>query len=64
MKNVTVRVPERLNLEQSQKVLASILNKVGHPACYSGFNISFQNVVDPADSFLLVEKGSQKILEI
>ena len=48
MKNVTVHVPDKLNLDQSQKLLAQVLGKAGHPTCYSGFNISFQNVVDPA----------------
>ncbi|ADV80863.1 hypothetical protein [Terriglobus saanensis] len=64
MKTVTVRVPESLNLESCQKVLASVLGKVGHPTCYSGFNINFQNVVDPAEHLLTVEKGSLKISEI
>lgn len=64
MKSVTVRVSEPLNLEQCQKVLSSVLNKAGHPNCYSGFNLSFQNVVDPAESLLLVEKGTQKILAV
>jgi hypothetical protein len=64
MKTVTVHVPERLNLEGCQKLLASVMGKVGHPGCYSGFNINFQNVVDPAERLLVVEKGSQKIVEI
>jgi len=57
MKNVTVHVPQTLNLEQSQKVLANVLGKVGHPNCCSGFNINFQNVVDPANRVLAVDKS-------
>ena len=64
MKKITVRVPELLNLEQSQKVLASVLGKAGHPNCYSGFNISFQNAVDPAEHIMIVEKQTQKIIEV
>ncbi|MGD0786517.1 MAG: hypothetical protein ABR898_00945 [Terracidiphilus sp.] len=64
MNNITVRIPENLNLEQSQRVLASVLNKAGHPTCYSGFNISFENAVDPAETILLVERGSQKVIEV
>jgi hypothetical protein len=63
MKNITVRLSENLNLEQSQRVLASVLNKAGHPACYSGFNLSFENAVDPAEKILLVERGTQKLVE-
>jgi len=57
MKNVTVHVPDKLNLEQSQKLLAQVLGKVGHPACYSGINISFHNIVAPADRVLSVDKA-------
>jgi hypothetical protein len=60
---VTVHVPANLNLEQAQRVLGSVLNKVGHPACYSGFNISFVNAVDPSPVILKVEAGSLKISE-
>ena len=63
MRKVTVRVHESLNLDQSQKVLASVLGKVGHPMCLSGFNISFENAVNPADTILNVEKGSQRVIE-
>ena len=49
MKNVTVHVPGTLNLDQCHKVLASVLGKCGHPTCLSGFNIAFENAVDPAD---------------
>jgi hypothetical protein len=64
MKNIAVRIPENLNLEQCQRVLASVLTKAGHPTCYSGFNISFENAVDPAETIMLVERGSQKLIEI
>jgi hypothetical protein len=64
MKRITVRVHESLNLEQCQKVLGSVLGKAGHPNCYSGFNISFENAVNPADSIMIVEKGSQKVVEV
>jgi hypothetical protein len=64
MKRLAVRVHESLNLEQSQKVLASVLGKAGHPTCFSGFNISFENAVNPAETILNVEKGSQKLTEI
>ena len=33
MKKITVHAPEFLNLEQSQRVLASVLAKAGHPTC-------------------------------
>ena len=64
MKNIAVRIPENLNLEQCQSVLASVLHRAGHPTCYSGFNISFENAVDPAETILLVERGSQKVIEV
>ncbi len=56
MKTITVHAPEHLSLEACQKVLASVLNRVGHPGCYSGFNISFVNAVDPAQHVFIVEK--------
>lgn len=61
---VTVRVPANMNLEQAQHVLASVLGKVGHPTCYSGFNISFVNAVDPSPLVLNVEQGSLKVHEL
>ena len=64
MKNITVHVRKSLNLDQCHKVLASVLGKAGHPACFSGFKISFENAVDPANIVLTVEKGSQKVLEV
>jgi hypothetical protein len=63
MKTVTVRVPDNLNLEQSQKLLASVLGKAGHPFCLSGLQINFENAVDPANVVLVVEKGSLNVLE-
>jgi hypothetical protein len=57
MKAVTVRVPTDLSLEQSQKVLASVLGKAGHPNCYSGIKISFENAVDPANIVLHIDKN-------
>lgn len=56
MKSITVRVPGNLSLEQSQKILASVLGKVGCPTCYSGFKISFEAAVDPANILLQVDK--------
>jgi hypothetical protein len=57
MKAVTVRVPANMSLEQSQKVLASVLGKAGHPTCISGIKISFENAVDPANVLLHVDKA-------
>jgi hypothetical protein len=64
MKNVTVHVPGTLNLDQCHKVLASVLGKCGHPNCLSGFNIAFENAVDPADMVLTVEKGSLNVTQV
>jgi hypothetical protein len=63
MRKVTVRVHEPLNLDQCQKVLATVLGKAGCPNCYSGFHLSFENTVNPAELILNVERGSQKVLE-
>jgi hypothetical protein len=60
-KTVNVHVPATLNLDQAQKVLASVLHQVGHPACYSGFNINFVNAVDPAPMVLKVDATSLKV---
>ena len=60
-KPVIVRVPPNMTLEQAQHTLVSILNKVGHPACYSGFNISFVNAGDPSPLVLHAEGG--KVVE-
>jgi hypothetical protein len=64
MKNITVHVRESLTLEQCQKVLGSVLGKAGHPTCFSGFKIAFENAVDPANIIMTVEKGSQKVAEV
>jgi hypothetical protein len=52
METVTVRVPQRLNLEQTQKVVANVLGKLGCPGCLSGYDIRFTQAinyaVDPA----------------
>jgi hypothetical protein len=63
MKTVTVRAPENLTLEQAQKVLASVLGKVGHLFCLSGFNINFESAVDPSNRVLAVEKGNLNVIE-
>jgi hypothetical protein len=63
MKVITVRVPDKLTLEQSQKVLGVVLGKAGCPHCYSGFKISFENAVDPANLVLNVEKDSLNVSE-
>lgn len=57
---VLVRVPQNMNLEQAQRTLASVLNKVGHPTCYSGFNISFVNEGDPSP-LALHEQGGKVV---
>jgi len=61
VKAATVHVPNNMNLEQCQKVLATVLGKCGHPLCYSGINIGFQSVVDPANILLAVQKGSLNV---
>jgi hypothetical protein len=63
MKSITVHTRESLNLDQCHKVLASVLGKAGHPACFSGFKISFDNAVDPANVVLTVDK-SLKVTEV
>ncbi len=62
-RNIAVHVHDGMNLEQCQKVLAAVLTKAGHPMCYSGFKISFENVVDPAIR-LSVDKTSLQVNEI
>jgi hypothetical protein len=64
MKTVSVRVPDNLTLEQCQRVLASVLGKAGHPTCYSGLNISFENAVDPSNIVLAVDKTSLNVVEV
>ncbi len=48
MSPVTVRVPRNLTLEQAQKVIATVVGKLGHVACFSGFDIRFDTAVDYA----------------
>jgi len=57
MKSVTVHAPHSMTLEQCQKVLAAVLTKAGHTGCFSGFKISFDSIVDPANLVLTVEKN-------
>jgi hypothetical protein len=63
-KTITVHAPPNMTLEQAQKVLANVLNKAGHPGCYSGFNINFVNMGDPAPLVLNVEQGSLNISQM
>lgn len=60
-KSVTVKSPSNMTLEQAQHALATVLGKVGHPACYSGFNISFVNAVDPAPMVLNIEQDGKVV---
>ena len=64
MKAFTVLVPEKLNLEQCHKVLASVLVKAGHPSCFSGFKISFENAVNPGSVLLHVDKTHLNVSEV
>lgn len=43
---VVVRVPVNLTLDQSTKILASTLGKLGCPNCISGHDIRFVNFRD------------------
>jgi hypothetical protein len=64
MKSVTVHVPANLTLEQSKQVLASVLQKTGHPHCLSGQNIYFENAVDPENRVLAVDKNTLTLSEV
>jgi hypothetical protein len=46
LSSVVVRVPLKLNLEQSTKILANTLGRLGCGGCLSGFDIRFVNVRD------------------
>lgn len=46
LSSVVVRVPHKLNLEQSTKILANTLGRLGCGECLSGFDIRFVNVRD------------------
>jgi hypothetical protein len=61
-KDVTVRVPENLNLEQSKQVLVNVLAKVGHPYCFSGFKIGFEIAVHSIND-LTVDRNSLEARE-
>ncbi len=63
-KIITVRVPEKSNLEQLQKLLGSVVGKAGHPMCLSGFQITFENAVDPANIIMVTEKDHVNVREI
>jgi hypothetical protein len=41
-KTVTVRVPDKLNLEQCQKVLVAVLTKAGHTQLLLGIQNQFR----------------------
>jgi hypothetical protein len=62
-RSLIVRVPNKMNLEQSQRVLATVLGKAGCPTCYSGLKISFESAVDPAPEIMNVEEHSLQISE-
>jgi hypothetical protein len=52
-RSIVVRLPPTpLNIDQSIKILQSVLNQVGCPGCYSGWDINFihevEIVVNPA----------------
>ena len=64
MKRITVRVPEKTSLEQAQKLLGSVLGKAGHPNCFSEFQITFENAVDPANLVMVTEKDHVNVREI
>jgi hypothetical protein len=62
-KQITVRVPEKLDLKQSQELLAAVLVKAGHPNCFSGFKIAFESAVDPERLVLVTEKDHKSVRE-
>ena len=64
MKQITVRVHDKMNLEQCQKLLASVLTKAGHPMCYSGFKIAFENASDPANLVMVADKDHTSVREV
>ncbi len=41
---VTVPASATFDLGQMQKVTASVLERLGHPACHSGFDIRFDMI--------------------
>jgi len=64
LKQITVRVPEKLTLEQSQKLLGSVLGRAGCPTCFSGFKISFESAVDPANLVFVAEKDHINVRQV
>jgi hypothetical protein len=46
-RSIVVRLPPTpLNIDQSMKVLQTVLNQVGCPGCYSGWDINFIHEVE------------------
>ena len=45
-KTISVVVPAKLNLVQSQAILASVLKRGGCPTCISGLRINFETEVE------------------
>ena len=44
---VLVRLPSSdINLEDSLEIVKNILNRAGHPRCFSGIDINFVNEVE------------------
>lgn len=44
---VLVRLPSSdINLDQSLEIVKNILNRAGHPMCFSGIDINFVNEVE------------------
>lgn len=45
---ITVNIPRDVgnDLAKIQKIQAALVSRLGHPACYSGFNILFQQEVE------------------
>ena len=41
---VTVHIGDKLTLEQTQKIVANTLGKLGCGRCFSGFNIRFAHI--------------------
>ena len=47
MQTVTVRLPAKLtSIDQANKVVASVLGKLGCPGCLSGFDIRFTHEIE------------------
>ena len=56
---VTVHVPHKLTLEQSQKLLGQVLGRLGCGGCLSGFDIRFVEKIDPASVVLAANKAGE-----